>query len=99
MGEKRGFTGKLEYDFNTAGVLEVCMNSTWYRTTAREFRSFDGPRRITEPIQQPGKDIKSYSDIKFKTYDYYGPVYLFATNTLVEKKDTYKFIKHTNERA
>ena len=37
MAEKRGFTGKLEYDFNTAGVLEVCIKGTWYRTTGREF--------------------------------------------------------------
>ncbi len=99
MAEKRGFTGKLEYDFNTAGVLEVCIKDTWYRTTGREFRSFDGPRRITEPIQQPGKDIKSYSDIKFRTYEYNGPVYMFATNDIVERKNSYKVIKVSNERA
>ena len=32
MAEKRGFTGKLENNFNTAGVLEVKINGTWYRT-------------------------------------------------------------------
>jgi len=99
MAEKRGFTGKLEYDFNTAGVLEVCIKETWYRVTGREFRSFDGCRRITEPIQQPGKDIKTYNDIKFTTYDYNGPVYMFATNEIVERKNSNKVIKVSNERA
>lgn len=99
MAEKRGFTGKLEYDFNTAGVLEVCIKGTWYRTTGREFRSFDGPRRITEAIQQPGKDIKSYDDVKFRSYDYDGPVYLYATNDIVSKKNLGTVIKLPNEKA
>ena len=99
MAEKRGFTGKLEYDFNTAGVLEVCIKDTWYRTTGREFRSFDGPRRISEPIKQPGKDIKSYSDVKFRTYDYDGPVYLYATNEIINKKNLGTVIKLPNEKA
>ena len=49
MAEKRGETVKLIDNYNTAGVLEVKMGDTWYRTTSRDFRSFDGPRRITEP--------------------------------------------------
>jgi hypothetical protein len=53
MAEKRGETEKLINDFNTAGVLEVYMPNLegWYRTTAKDFRSFDGKRRITEPIK------------------------------------------------
>jgi len=32
--EKRGFTGKLDYDFPTHGVCEVQMkNDEWYRVT------------------------------------------------------------------
>ena len=31
--EKRGNTVKLENDFNTAGVLEVCIKNNWYRRT------------------------------------------------------------------
>jgi hypothetical protein len=81
--EKRGHTVKLEHDFNTAGVLEVCIKDNWYRVTSRDFRSFDGPRRITEPINQPGQGIKSYQNIKFKTYEYLGPVYMHGTNNLV----------------
>ena len=87
MGEKTGNTAKLIYDFNTSGVCEVCIKGNWYRTTAREFRSFDGKRRITEPIKQPGIG-ESFSDIKFKTYDYNGPVYVLQTNLEVIRMDT-----------
>lgn len=57
MSEKKGFTGQLKYDFITAAHLEVQMpNSTygWYRVTSREFRSFNGKRRINgEPYDGP----------------------------------------------
>lgn len=46
MGEKRGKTGKLVYEFNTAAHLEVQLKGNWYRVTAGDFRSFNGPRRI-----------------------------------------------------
>lgn len=47
MSEKGGFTGKLKYDFDTAGNLEVFIPNLdgWYRVTSREFRSFNGKRR------------------------------------------------------
>lgn len=48
MSEKRGNTGKLIYDFNTAANLEVQMGETWYRVTARDFRSYNGARRVNE---------------------------------------------------
>lgn len=76
MAEKRGETEKLRYDFNTSGCLEVYMNDTWYRATGREFRSFDGPRRITEPTKVELGNV----DVPMKTYDYWGPVYMFGTN-------------------
>ena len=85
--EKTGATVKKIYDFNTSGVLEVCIKENWYRTTSNEFRSFDGKRRITEPIKQPGIG-ESFSDIKFKTYDYNGPVYVLQTNLEVIRMDT-----------
>jgi len=86
MAEKRGETEKLQYDFNTAGVLEVFMNNLndWYRTTAKEFRSFNGPRRITEPTQIEKGNVY----VPMRTYEYYGPVYLFGTNKIVEYSDT-----------
>jgi len=74
--EKTGNTVKLIYDFNTAGVCEVCIKNNWYRTTAREFRSFDGKRRITESVLQSGTQ---------HTYDYNGPVYVVQTNIQVER--------------
>ena len=91
--EKRGNTVKLEHDFNTAGVLEVCIKNNWYRVTSRDFRSFDGPRRITEPINQPGQGIKSYQDIKFKTYEYLGPVYMHGSNISVKPTNKEKIIQ------
>ena len=83
MGEKRGFTGKLDNNFNTAGVLEVKIKGTWYRTTARDFRSFDGPRRITQPEKQPGKGIATFFDVNMITNEYFGPVYFHSTNYTV----------------
>jgi hypothetical protein len=46
--EKTGNTESLKYDFNTASNLEVFMPNLdgWYRVTSREFRSFNGKRRI-----------------------------------------------------
>ena len=46
MAEKKGFTGQLKYDFDTARNLEVYLKGKWFRTTSREFRSFNGKRRI-----------------------------------------------------
>ena len=80
MGEKRGHTEKLINNFNTAGLLEVFMNNTWYRSTAREFRSFDGKRRITEPTKIELGNVV----VPMRTYDYNGPVYMFGTNNEVE---------------
>lgn len=80
MGEKRGNTGKLRYDFNTAGVLEVCIKGNWYRASAREFRSYNGQRRISEPQTV----VLGNADVSVDTYDYTGPVYVFNTNIEVE---------------
>jgi hypothetical protein len=46
--EKTGNTEKIKYDFNTAANLEIYMPNLkdWYRVTSREFRSFNGKRRI-----------------------------------------------------
>lgn len=85
--EKTGNTVKKVYDFNTSGILEVCIKGKWYRTTSNEFRAFDGNRRITEPIKQPGLG-DSFNDIEFHTYEYNGPVYILNTNTEVIRMDT-----------
>lgn len=92
MAEKRGETEKLQFDFNTAGVLEVFMQSLngWYRTTAKEFRSFNGPRRISEPTQIEKGNVY----VPMETYEYYGPVYQFGTNIIVEYSDTGSLAKN-----
>jgi hypothetical protein len=54
--EKTGQTEKIRYDFNTASNLEIWMPNLndWYRVTSREFRSFNGKRRINgEPYYGP----------------------------------------------
>lgn len=82
MSEKRGNTGKLKYDFNTSAVCEVQLKEggEWFRTTAKDFRSFDGPRQLTLPNTQPNLGMSDLDSIKFKTYPYQGPVYMYDTN-------------------
>ncbi len=54
MSEKKGNTGKLIYDFNVAANLEVQVGEMWCRVTARDFRSFNGSRRIFDvPYEGP----------------------------------------------
>jgi hypothetical protein len=86
--KKTGHLIKIQYDFNTAGVLEVCMNNTWRRTTAREFRSFDGKRRITEPTKTELGNVV----VPMRTYEYTGPVYMFGTNHEVETNNEGKIV-------
>ena len=92
--EKRGFTGKLDYDFPTHGVCEVQLaNNEWYRVTERDFRSFDGPRRYTIPDYTLHKAM----DVPMTTTKYIGPVYLWGTNTYVPYRGTRKLLE-TEER-
>lgn len=76
MAEKRGFTGKLQYDFNTAWVCEVEMNGKWFRVIERDFRSFNGPRRITRPNPAKLGEVHVGSE----TFTYEGPYYYWNTN-------------------
>ena len=51
MSEKKGLLVKMRYDFETASDLQVFLPQSkfgWYRVTSREFRSFNGKRRINE---------------------------------------------------
>jgi len=77
MSEKTGNLDKITYDFNTSGNLEINLPAIgWRRVTPREFRSFDGHRRITEPVYVK----KGIVNTPMKTVDYYGPVYYWGTN-------------------
>ena len=90
MAEKRGDLEKLVYDFNTAGVLEIQMaDEKWYRVIAPRFRSYDGPRRITEP--QYTERANPY--VPMRTYLYEGPLYLFKTNKKVKGSNSLQFIE------
>lgn len=85
MAEKRGLEQQnLINEYNTAGVLEVFMKETWYRVTTKDFRSFNGPRRITEP--EYTERYNPYTPMI--TREYYGPVYQWGTNTVVDFSDT-----------
>ena len=76
MGEKRGNTGKLVFDFDTAWAHEIQMNNgKWYRALDVDFRSFNGPRRISGP-----KGIVLGEHLGTETFDYNGPVYFYKTN-------------------
>lgn len=48
MAEKQGFTGQLNCDFDTSKNLEIFSPNLgrWHRVTSREFRSYNGKRRI-----------------------------------------------------
>lgn len=89
---KRGETEKLVYEFNTSGVLEVYMVKLkgWYRTTAKDFRSFNGPRRITIPTEIEHGNV----DVPMQTFEYYGPIYHYGTNKVVEYSDTGSIAKN-----
>ncbi len=90
--EKTGHTSKKVHDFNTSGVLEVCIKGNWYRTTSNEFRSFDGMRRITQPERQPGQgQIQEFLEggpLEMIITEYNGPVYILHTNLEVIRMDT-----------
>ena len=76
MSEKRGFTGKLKYDFNTAWVCEIQMGEKWYRVLEKDFRSFNGPRRLTKPLGVALGKV----DMGLETFMYEGPYYYWNTN-------------------
>lgn len=92
MGEKRGNTAKLVYDFNTARCCEIeYKQDKWNRVTAREFRSFDGNRRIL--------NVDDPNNVFYE--EYLGPVYLFDTNKKTSPTNSFKlqFTEEGDPRA
>jgi hypothetical protein len=86
MGEKRGETGKLIFDFNTAWACEVQMNNEkWYRVLDIDFRSFNGPRRVTRPV-----GIELGKHLGTETVEYTGPYYYYKTNIRYNPHDQEK---------
>ncbi len=92
MQEKRGNTVKLVYDFNEARCCEIEYKpGKWIRTTATEFRAFDGNRRIL--------NVDDSSNPYYE--DYLGPVYLYGTNKKISKSHSHKiqFSKEGDPRS
>jgi hypothetical protein len=88
MGEKRGNTVKIKFEFNASALLEVQFKSgDWFRVTPSQFRAYDGPRRITEPTETGLRIIHA----TMRTYDYEGPLYITGTNKEVAKTNNYSF--------
>jgi hypothetical protein len=75
MAEKRGQTETLKYDYNTVFESQVQLeNQKWYRVTCREFRSFNGPRRLVKYINgEPNYE------------EYKGALYYWNTNIKVKE--------------
>jgi hypothetical protein len=71
--EKKGYTEKIKYDFNTAQGLEVEVDGVFYRTTANDFRSWGGRRRTL--------NVKDRINPIYE--EYFGPVYYFDSNKTV----------------
>ena len=90
MSEKTGLLIKLDYDFHTSHVCEIFILETWIRVTEREFRSFDGPRRLIRPVG--GTPRRWLEGDPTETVDYFGPVYVFHTNDIVPYEGTNKII-------
>ena len=89
MAEKRGEIEKLKYDFNTAGSLEIKHHSIgWHRVTARDFRSFDGERRICEPEYTKLGTV----EVPMRIYEYFGPVYYWGTNKEIRPTNSGKIV-------
>ena len=77
MSEKKGNTVKLIYDFPTERSCEIEYSpGKWARTTARDFRSFGGNRRIL--------NIDDVNRPFYEEYD--GPVYYTMTNRKATRK-------------
>ena len=70
MSEKRGLTGKLLYDFNTAKAVYVKnKDGRFVRVTERDFRSYNGDRWIFEKVND-----------EWQYTPYNGPLYFHNTN-------------------
>ena len=90
MAEKRGKTGKLEHwGYEVSNALEVQIPSgRWCRVTERDFRSYNGNRRVSYP--DPSQIGEIFEDMI--TVDYYGPFYYYEENTTYDPE---KHKKHS----
>ena len=82
MSEKRGGSPmqEMHMDFDRTAVMEVYkpVLEKWYRCTERDFRSFDGDRRLTIP-----NIVEKGCQQTFRVLLYSGPVYAYGTNNIL----------------
>lgn len=74
MGEKRGSTAKIIYDFPTEQECQVQIKDKWYRATPKDFRSWGSGRRIIHSIKG-----------ELVTEEYNGPLYYWNTNIICKE--------------
>jgi hypothetical protein len=85
MAEKGGLEAQnLINEYNVAGCLEIFKNDRWVRVISKDFRAFNGPRRITQPQYTELGNV----DVPMMTYEHFGPVYTWGTNNVVAYSDT-----------
>ena len=85
---------KLEYPFE-GDLLEIQLESgKWLQTTRVSFRSYDGPRRITNHdtrLTINPLDNQSVSTGSL-THDYEGPIYYYGSNREGGWRGTFKVL-------
>ena len=78
--EKKGSTVKMVYEFDTSANLEIYLPNLkdWYRVTCRDFRSYDGKRRINGvPYEGPIYLFATNKEVPFNnTGKYIGYTYV-----------------------
>lgn len=74
MAEKTGHTIKLLKPFPEQKCLEVELKGEWYRVISKDFRSWQGRRRIITDYNENGEPIYE---------EYYGPVFQEGTNRTI----------------
>ena len=76
MAEKKGLTVKLINDFQESKSLEIYLESLqrWHRVISKEFRSWNGKRRITEWDSENNPHYKEYE----------GSLFYYMTNNIVK---------------
>ncbi len=85
MAEKGGLEAQnLINEYNVAGALEIFMNDKWVRVISKDFRAFNGPRRITQPQYTEHRNV----NVPMMTYEYFGPVFTWGTNNVIDYSDT-----------
>jgi hypothetical protein len=77
---KRGNLIKLKYEFDDSKACFVQLRSgTWVQATPKDFRSYDGPRKLLYSKYLGPEDNLRMEEI------YEGPVYGHGTNFIMEE--------------